>query len=270
MQRLAGLLNGKGNIQASSSVADGVGTPQGNVSLLGRLAGLDPRTDRQIRSSLAGGFSGGNPAFAGGAFMKGAGGALSGGLASEKGDRAEDLALSDRDQKQANFERTATNAESRTDAMNKLYGAREKAARDGGRAAWNKPTNERWKDAQKLIIDKQKSLYANINPLSPKPERDALKAAADKEFTKFKADTYKQYGLSEDGADLGGGAPAPSGAAPSTSKVVGDKEAKSKGLYAKGTYDDPAMPGSQEEFDALPAGTVFKNPADGRLMTKRK
>lgn len=32
--------------------------------------------------------------------------------------------------------------------------------------------------------------------------------------------------------------------------------------------ENPAQPATQEEFDALPAGTPFLNPADGKVYAK--
>lgn len=261
----------------------GNGAPAGpaaredRTSAIGKLFGLSEKSDQRIRASLASGLSGGNPAFAGGAAMKGVSGALSGGLSQEMQQQKDEKAAGDSAQKQANFDRSQGEKEKTGEAMRKLYGDRGAAlkenaatrAANGGKTAWNKPASERWKDAQRLIIDKQKQLYGGL-PIAGKARQDA-QTKADQELEKFRRDTYKAYGIDEDGNDLGG-APMPrgGGAVPSTGKTVGDKEGTDTGLYPKGTYDDPAAPESQEEFDALPPGTVFKNPADGRLMTKRE
>lgn len=281
LSRLMGRMNGwqPGGGTAVPTPAD---QPDNASGLVGRLLGMTDPNEKRLSTALAGGFAGGNPAFKGGAFMKGASGSLSGGLKSDKEDT--DAASSDTDkaQKQANFERQQTEKEKTDEALRGLYKSRGDALTTkanqpagAGKSSWNKPASERWKDAQRLIIDKQKQLYGGINPLGPKADRDAAKASADKEMGDFKSQTYKQYGFGDDGSDLadtpqggaGGGAAKP--AVPSSKKVIGDEEGKASGLYPKGTYDDPATPASQEEFDAIPAGTIFKNPADGRLMTKR-
>lgn len=267
MARLAGMLRPQG-------VPPGGAAPsEGAQGVLGRLIGMDASGEKRLRSTIAGGFAGGNPAFAGGAFMKGAGGGLSGGLKSDKEDTEAATAADDKAQKQANFDRAQTDKEATQAALRKLYGDRGTAAvtranaPGAGSKAWNKPAHERYKDAMKLIQDERKAIYGQISPIAPKAEREAAKADADKRLQDFTKRTLKTYGIDENGAETG---PPPGGAAVvPTNKVVGDQEGKDAGLYPKGTYDDPAEPMSQEEFDALPAGTIFKNPADGRMMTKR-
>lgn len=250
-------------------------SPQG---MLGKTLGLDiPSPSKRFQSALAGGMAGGNPAFKGGAFMKGASGGLSGGLKSDKDDADVETARANTAFKNDVATKDLVRKTKQTDALTALYGARTDATVKGKTStAWNKPPNERWKDAQKLIIDKQKQLYGSINPLSPKAEREAQKAQADKDLATFKDQTYGQYGFSPDGKDIagenGGGKPR----TPSTSKVVGDKEGEDSGLYEKpgkllggGTMDDPYMPKSKDEFDGLKPGSIFINPADGRTMTKK-
>jgi hypothetical protein len=95
--------------------------------ILGRLMGMDTSGEKRLRSTIAGGFSGGNPAFAGGALMKGAGGGLSGGLKSDKEDLDTETAAADREQKQSNFERTQLDKEKTAEALRNLYGARGSA-----------------------------------------------------------------------------------------------------------------------------------------------
>lgn len=272
--KLAGIFGrgggGGGNPSTTSTGGD-------QVSLFGRLAGLSPAADKQFRASLAGGFAGGNPAFAGGALMRGASGALGGGLAQEKSQAKTDKANQDAAQKQANFERAQEDKEKTNEALRKLYGMRgdvmqqnaNSRAANAGRTSWNKPASERWKDANRLIIDKEKQLKGSINPLLPKADRDKLEADVSAQLEDFKRKTFEQYGFDQNGKDMAPAMPRQGGAVPSSGKVVGDQEATDKGLYAKGTYDDPAEPASQEEFDALPAGTYFKNPKDGQIMRKR-
>lgn len=251
-------------------------------SIIGRLIGLDRSGEKRLRSSVASGFAGGNPAFAGGAFMKGASGGLSGGLKSDKEDDDADVASEDKAQKQANYERTQTDKEKTSEAIRKLYGDRGEAAKTsaaaraanpmGGRSSWNKPPHERYKDAMKLIQDERKAIFGQINPLGPKADVQMQRMEADKKLKEFTDRTLRTYGIDADGNEIAPVQQPQRGASagvPSSKRVIGDKEAMDKGLYPKGTFDDPAEPMSKEEFDALPAGTIFKNPADGRLMTKR-
>lgn len=270
--KLAGLL-GRGGGGGDPGAAP-VGGDQG--SLFARLAGLSPAADKQLRASLAGGFAGGNPAFAGGALMRGASGALGGGLSQEKQQAKTDRSTQDAAQKQANFERAQEDKEKTNEALRKLYGMRgdvmqqnaNSRAANAGRTSWNKPASERWKDANRLIIDKEKQLKGAINPMLPKADRDKMEADVSAQLEDFKRKTFEQYGFDQNGKDM---APMPrqGGEVPSSGKVVGDKEATEQGLYPKGTYDDPVEPLTQEEFDALPAGTYFKNPKDGQIMRKR-
>lgn len=95
--------------------------------VMARLLGLDATGEKRLRSTLAGGMAGGNPAFGAGAFMKGASGALTGGLKSDKEDTEAETAASDSKQKQANFNRTQTDKELTSEALRKLYGARASA-----------------------------------------------------------------------------------------------------------------------------------------------
>lgn len=233
--------------------------------LLARLTGMDPRSERRVLASLAGGMAGGNPAFSGGALMKGLSGGISGGLASDQQDRKEDKDASTAAQKQSNFERTQGDKEKTSEALRMLYRMRGEvmktnadthatnAETNAGRKTWNKPAHERFKDAERLILDKEKALR---NPLAAKADRDA----AERELADYRKKVYRQYGFSDDGTkDIAPGAGGKA-ATPSTDKVVGDKEGEDAGLYAKGTYDDPATPTTQEEFDALEPGSVFINP----------
>jgi hypothetical protein len=274
--RLAGLTGGGMTAPANTASRD-----EGAKGLLSRLAGMDASGEKRLRSTLAGGFAGGNPAFAGGAFMKGASGGLTGGLKSDKEDSDAETTAADTKQKQSNFDRTQGDKEMTSAALRKLYGVRgDTMARDAqtrserpastAKTAWNKPAHERFKDAERLILDKEKTLKNALNPLAPKAERESAAAAAKQEMADYRKRVYKQYGFDENGNDTGAAPQSGGGGTvPSTDRVVGDQEGKATGLYPKGTYDDPAAPESQEEFDALPAGTVFKNPADGRMMTKR-
>lgn len=268
--RLAGYFNAGGGAPAPTAPVGSAPAPQqqGQNSLIGRLFGMSPGTDRNVRSSLAGGMSGGDPAFGGGAFMRGMSGSMAGSLNSEKQGRTEEAAAKAAGQTQANFNRQQADREKRTGAYSRLSGVRADKTATGGPTgkAWNKPGNEKWKDAQKLIIDKERALRSNINPLAPKAERDAQTAAIEADLERFKQDTLRQYGLSGGGTETN----APAGAGGPKPTPMSSKEATDKGLYAKGTYDDPAAPESQEEFDALPPGTVFKNPSDGQLYTKKK
>lgn len=255
----------------------GAATPEDRTSAIGKLFGLSEKADQRIRASLASGMSGGNPAFAGGAAMKGLSGSINGGLSQEMEQQKQEKSAADQAQKQANFDRTQGDKEKTSDALRKLYGQRGEALKTNAetranapaKSAWNKPASERWKDAQRLIMDKKKELTRDM-PIAGQARKDAM-TQAEKDLEKFKKDTYKAYGIDESGNDLQG-APAPKGgrsAVPSSSKVVGDQEGKDSGLYAAGTYDDPAEPASQDEFDALEPGTYFRNPADGQIMRKK-
>lgn len=269
MSKLAGMFGGR---QPSAPGGD-----TDRVSNMGKLFGMTPAADRQFRSSLAGGFAGGNPAFGGGAFMRGAAGALGGGLKSEKQSHDDERTDAQNAQKQSNYERSQDDKEKTTEALRKLYGMRgdvmqqnaTSRAANAGKTSWSKPASERWKDANRLIIDKEKQLKGSINPMLPKADRDQLQGEADAQLEDFKRKTFEQYGFDQNGKDMAPAMPRQGGEVPSSGKVVGDKEATDAGLYAKGTFDDPAEPASQEEFNALPAGTIYRNPKDGQLYTKR-
>lgn len=285
---IEGILNGdRGAAPPGAAPASG-GAP-GNIMarLLGNRSGSEmaPLTDgaggrdrgtgpdariKRVLSALAGGMAGGNPAFKGGAFMKGMSGGLTGGLKSDKEEREAEAAADDKTQKQGNFDRTQLDKEKTSEALRKLYGERGAALLDGGGkggkgAAWNKPPHERLKDAEKLIIDKQKSLYGQINPLAPKAERQAAQERADKELEGFKKKIYKGYGIDPDGNETSPSMPAGGGGkVPSATPSKG-----SGGMRGGGSYDDPHVPTTQEEFDKVPPGGYFINPADGEIMRKK-
>jgi len=142
-----------------------------------------------------------------------------------------------------------------------LNAARAKQA-GTGKGAWNKPPHERYKDAMKLIQDERKAIYGQINPLMSPKDRAASKADADKQLKEFTAKTLKTYGIDESGNETSpnqGGAGMPN-ATPS---------AGSGGMRGGGTYQDPHIPESQEQFDRLPAGSYFINPKDGEILRKK-
>lgn len=93
-------------------------------SVLGRITGLDQTGEKRLRTSLAGGFAGGNPNFKGGAFMQGASGALKGGLQSDEQDETKATAATQRKLQQANFDRQQSDKELTSDALRKLYADR--------------------------------------------------------------------------------------------------------------------------------------------------
>lgn len=233
MSRLSGMFNRGGapsQVGAPAQAPTMAEASQPPSSPLAKMFGIDPRTEQRIRASLAGGFAGGNPAFAGGALMKGAGGALAGGLKSDQNQTKTDQEAAKQAQKQANFERTQGDTEQQHAALRKLYGARTTAALTGRpNSAWNKPVPERWKDAQKLIMDKAKQLQGGITAITPK-EQAAQRAEAERQLEKFKTDTYQKYGFDKGGNNAMPAA-RPGGAVPSTDRVVGDKEATATGLY---------------------------------------
>lgn len=272
---VAGMLQGSGGGGAPVAPPAGGGTMDLAARLRhaipGSSGGATPtsKLSDRILASLAGGFSGGNPAFAGGAFMQGAGGAISGGRKAGKEQNEADTAAKLASQKQANFERKQTDKERTSKALRGLYGARSTRALRGPRKTWDKPVSERWKDAQKLILEKEKALGKNVPEIGLTPRERAAREAENKAaLDEFRRETYEKYGFDQNGVDIGSGA-VPGAEVPSTPGVVGDKEAMDKGLYPKGTWDDPARPTTQEEFDALPRGTIFINPSDNRKLTKK-
>jgi hypothetical protein len=253
-------------------------------SVLGRLMGMDQRGDQQMRASLAGGMAGGNPNFKLGAAMKGAGGAMGGGLGQENLQDQRDVQQSQVARQQANFERTQSDKEQTQAALRKLYGARADYATTGRpNNSWNKPASQRWNDANRIINEKQKQLNASSSLLGMnKAERDAAKAASVKELADFKRQTYQVNGFTPDGQDAGPQAPGndvpgttgprAGGPVPSTAKVVGDQEAIDRGLYDKpgmtgsGTYPDPHVLGGstddeqRQQFSGIKSGAIFINP----------
>jgi hypothetical protein len=236
---------------------------------------------KRVMSALANGLSGGNPAFKAGAFMQGMGKGLAGSLKSDKEDAEAAAKADEMDFKREKFgaetglkERQVANSEKTGDALRKLYGDRGEAIRTGkANTAWNKPASERFKEAQQLIIAKNKEIDAAMgadNPLMPKADREARRAAAQQAKDAFKSETYRNMGLNPDGSGVSGSG------TPSSRRVMGDKEAQDSGVYGKpdemlgtGTQDDPYIPQTQEHFDALPAGALFLNPKTGTVMRKR-
>lgn len=218
----------------------GGGDAQG---LMSRLMGLDQGGEKRLRSSIAGGFAGANTAFGGGSLMKGIGGGISGGLASDKDDEAKGLAAEDRTVKQANFNRQQDDKELTSDALRKLYGARGSALETNAttkanapvkNAAWNKPPHERYKDAMHLIQQERKAIYGQINPLTSKADQAAAKAEADKQLEEFKQRTFKTYGIDQNGNET-----TPSqGGTPSTKNAVGTKEGEESGIYESGSISN--------------------------------
>jgi hypothetical protein len=194
--------------------------------------------------------------------MKGASGGLGGGLKSDKDDRDEDSTQAHRDQQQANFDRTATDREKNSESLRKLYGQRGSAIETnaatraanppGTSKAWNKPAHERFKDAERLILDKEKQLDRRLDSAFGK-KRDEQKGINEKELSEYKARTYKKYGLDENGDELPNASPSPG-----------------KGtMRGGGSYQDPHIPTSQEDFDKIPEGGFFVNPADGEILRKK-
>ena len=275
-------LGGGPTAQAPMGVPPGGGggpMPGGEPSVEDRLGGGGMK---RIMSALAAGMAGGNPAFAGGALMKGLSGGLAGSLKSDKDDLETDTATEERNLKQGNFERVQGERELDSAARRKLYGkhgeyyeaAAKNAAEGGGRrggragsAAWNKPAHERFKDAQNLILKKNKDIDGSLNVLGmPKAERDAAVARAKAEKEAFKRETYQRYGLNEDGSDV---AP-PRAEVPSTNRVVGDREASERGLYEPdGSEAHPHRPRTEKDFAKIPVGEIYINPRDGRLLRRR-
>jgi hypothetical protein len=194
--------------------------------------------------------------------MKGAGGAASGGLKSDKEDREEDATSAEREQKQGNFERVQGDKEKTTEALRKLYGDRGEVAKKNadtrasnpsgrGNAAWNKPPHERYKDARKLIQDERKAIMGSLGIGANPAER----AAAQKQIEDFERKTLKQYGLDAEGNDTS----VPS-ATPSAGKGT---------MRGGGSYQDPHIPTTQEDFDRIPPGGFFINPSDGEILRKK-
>lgn len=126
-----------------------------------------------------------------------------------------------------------------------------------------KPRNTRAdeKDAADIIDKKFKELGLDDSLTLSEGE----KTAKQDEFNAFKAKIYKKYGLDPDGLSTDGGSD------PGTYQGEGNPDNMPKGSpQALGTKDDPVAVQSQDEFDALPAGAYFINPADGRLLRKRQ
>lgn len=228
---------------------------------------------KKIFSSLAGGFSGADKRFGGGALMNGIGGSLTGGLKSDQQDR-ENTRQDSEDERKANNEaarlgisREALDERKKTgEALRKLYGDRGTAAINGRpSAAWNKPPHERYKDAQKLVQDQEKIINGRTNPYRGPEGRQKWEAEKKGELDSFKKNTYKMYGIDAEGKDTGPPADVPGNG--STPRPGGGAK-----LLGTGTEKDPYQPQTQEDFDALPAGAIFRNPADpdGPPLRKRK
>lgn len=245
-------------------------------SILERMAGTI--AGKRFQTALAAGLAGGNPQFRAGAFAKGMGSAMAGGLKSDKDDddaseRADETEYKrGQDAKKMGLaERGMTEREKTGATIRDLHGARTKAVTEGkplrGNAAWNKPPHERFKDAEKLILEKSKELRGRIPAFGQPAAIAAARAEVDKEISAYKEKVYRRYGFDTDGNDI---APQSRTETPSTDRVVGDREAKSRGLYeGGGTFDEPHAPQTREDFDAIPPGAYFINPADGRTMVKR-
>lgn len=274
----AGLLARLAGVTPSGAQpANANGTAAPATGLMGKLAGMDASGEKRLRSSLAGGMSGANPAFAGGAIMNGLSGGLKGGLSSDKDDQDQAIKLAGINAKSSLGAATLADRQKRTDALTKLYDARTTATVNGKpNNSWNKPPSERWKDAQNLIINKQKQLQNAINPLAPKAAQDQQRQAAQQELQDFKNSTYHAYGFDKDGNDISGANSSGKPATPSTAKTVGDKEGEDSGLYepkgkmvGSGSTDDPYTPQTSDDFDKIKPGEIFVNPADGKTMRKR-
>jgi hypothetical protein len=119
---------------------------------------------------------------------------------------------------------------------------KNREARDADQTAYDtkrRPVRERAENfdaAERLLIAKRRSLG-----LDKEAEIGEDRSAAEQEMQDFQTRVYDTYGLNPDGK--------------------GDKQSFSK--------TNPAKITTQQEFDKLPAGTHFINPADGKLMIKR-
>jgi hypothetical protein len=225
----------------------GAGKDDGPNGIMGRLLGMDASREKRVRSAVAGGFAGANPAFAGGSLMKGLSGGLTGGLKSDKEDTEAATEAEDTAQKQANFNRTQTDKEATSDALRKLYGQRGAAlvtaadarASGAGKGAWNKPPHERYKDAMHLIQAERKAIYGQINPLAPKADQAAQRADADARLKAFTDKTLRTYGIDDNGNET---SPTQGGrGTPSSPRSMGTQEGNQSGLY-----DTDAISGARE------------------------
>ncbi len=222
---------------------------------------LDILGGKGFRSSLAGGLSDGDRRFKGGAFSRGFGRALAGGLKSERDDEASSIKADETEYKRgqdarklALDERRVSNSEKTGAAQRTLYGARTKAvSEDRPSTAWNKPAGERWKDAQKLIMDfnEQVDRAAKLAGSGQDPEAQRSQARALKD--QFKRNTLQKYGFDDNGKELS-----------SSDKVMGDHKAGAMGL----TFDDPHTPANMDDFAKIKTGQYYINPADGEVYIK--
>lgn len=235
--RLAGMVGGA-PAAAPAEATDARG-------IMSKLLGMDAKGEKRALSTIAGGFAGGNPAFAGGAFMKGTSGGLTGGLKSDKEETEAETAAEDKTQKQGNFERAQTDKERTSEALRKLYGVRGQAmttnadtrAKGGGKSSWNKPPHERYKDAMKLIQEERKALYGQIRPGLTNAQDAANKVAraeADKKLADFTKRTLQTYGIDDQGNETrptqsGAGTTAPAGVQYDDENISGAREAIGRG-----------------------------------------
>lgn len=203
------------------------GVPGGG-GFMDRLSGMvnDPKFRRNFGASIAGGMAGGNPAFKGGAFMKGLSGGLSGGQKADKQFLDEEVAKQERTQKQSNWESEQADKKLSNEALNKLRGAQAGAYEKGtigagGRgAAWNKPPMQNVLDLQRAIKDVEARKNGIIN--LPRDQRAEAAKKIDAELAPLRQllkENYKQLGMDENGNPVqpqGGGGPQPN--APATGR----------------------------------------------------